>query len=139
MKVQTTCFIKLTELIPQLLEMVDEKKITFNIGVELSYLRKDEQKDLFDTIESEDCTPSLSQAQRMKKLSQSGELSMDVIFDIITEEKANQKEKLQFKVDDICNFFSKYFTPKDMQNTILKLLFDYHNKLERQHKNRDER
>lgn len=136
---QVQRFIRLTELIPQILEMVDEKRIAFNIGVELSYLRKDEQKDLYDTIESEDCTPSLSQAQRMKKLSQSGELSMDVIFDIMTEEKANQQEKLQFKVDDIRNFFPKYFTPKDMQDTIMKLLFDYHKKLERQRKNRDER
>lgn len=136
---QVQRFIRLTELIPPLLEMVDEKKIAFNIGVELSYLQKDEQKDLLDTIESEDCTPSLSQAQRMKKLSQSGELSMDVIFAIMTEEKANQKEKLQFKVDDLRTYFPKNYTPKQMEEIILKLLNEYHRKVERQRRSRDER
>ena len=136
---QVQRFIRLTELIPQLLEMVDEKKIAFNIGVELSYLQKDEQKDLLDTIESEDCTPSLSQAQRMKKLSQSGELNMDVIFAIMTEEKANQKEKLQFKVEDLRTYFPKNYTPKQMEEIILKLLNEYHRKVERQRRSRDER
>ena len=136
---QVQRFIRLTELIPQLLEMVDEKKIAFNIGVELSYLQKDEQKDLLDTIESEDCTPSLSQAQRIKKLSQSGELSMDIIFGIMTEEKANQKEKLQFKVDDLRTYFPKNYTPKQMEEIILKLLNEYHRKVERQRRSRDER
>lgn len=136
---QVQRFIRLTELIPPLLEMVDEKKIAFNIGVELSYLEKSEQTDLLETIESEDCTPSLSQAQRMKKLSQSGELSIDVIFDIMTEEKANQKEKIQFKVDDIRKYFSKNSTPKQMEDIILKLLNEYHRRLERQKKSRDER
>ena len=136
---QVQRFIRLTELIPQLLEMVDEKKIAFNIGVELSYLEKNEQKDLLDTIESEDCTPSLSQAQRMKKLSQSGELNMDVIFEIMTEEKANQKEKLQFKVDDLRTYFPKNYTPKQMEETIFRLLNEYHRRLERQRKSRDER
>lgn len=136
---QVQRFIRLTELIPQLLEMVDEKKIAFNIGVELSYLEKSEQKDLLETIESEDCTPSLSQAQRMKKLSQSGELSMDVIFGIMTEEKANQKEKLQFKVEDLRTYFPKNYTPKQMEEIILKLLNEYHRKVERQRRSRDER
>ena len=136
---QVQRFIRLTELIPQLLEMVDEKKIAFNIGVELSYLEKSEQTDLLETIESEDCTPSLSQAQRMKKLSQSGELNMDVIFAIMTEEKANQKEKIQFKVDDLRKYFSKNSTPKQMEDIILKLLNEYHRRLERQRKSRDER
>ena len=136
---QVQRFIRLTELIPQLLEMVDEKKIAFNIGVELSYLQKDEQKDLLDTIESEDCTPSLSQAQRMKKLSQSRELNMDVIFAIMTEEKANQKEKLQFKVEDLRTYFPKNYTPKQMEEIILKLLNEYHRKVERQRRSRDER
>lgn len=136
---QVQRFIRLTELIPPLLEMVDEKKIAFNIGVELSYLQKDEQTDLLETIESEDCTPSLSQAQRMKKLSQSGELSMDVIFGIMTEEKANQKEKLQFKVDDLKTYFPKNYTPKQMEETIFRLLNEYHRRLERQRKSRDER
>ncbi len=136
---QVQRFIRLTELIPPLLEMVDEKKIAFNIGVELSYLQKNEQKDLLETIESEDCTPSLSQAQRMKKLSQSGELSMDIIFGIMTEEKANQKEKLQFKVDDLKTYFPKNYTPKQMEETIFRLLNEYHRRLERQRKSRDER
>ena len=136
---QVQRFIRLTELIPQLLEMVDEKKIAFNIGVELSYLQKDEQKDLLETIESEDCTPSLSQAQRMKKLSQAGELSMDVIFEIMTEEKANQKEKLQFKVEDLRTYFPKNYTSKQMEDTIFRLLNEYHRRLERQRRSRDER
>lgn len=136
---QVQRFIRLTELIPPLLEMVDEKKIAFNIGVELSYLQKNEQKDLLDTILSEDCTPSLSQAQRMKKISQSGELSMDVIFGIMTEEKANQKEKLQFKVEDLRTYFPKNYTPKQMEETILRLLNEYRRKVERQRKSRDER
>lgn len=136
---QVQRFIRLTELIPPILEMVDEKKIAFNIGVELSYLEKDEQKNLLETIESEDCTPSLSQAQRMKKLSQSGELNMDVIFGIMTEEKANQKEKLQFKVEDLRTYFPKNYTPKQMEEIILKLLNEYHRKVERQRRSRDER
>ena len=134
---QVQRFIRLTELIPQLLEMVDEKKIAFNIGVELSYLQKDEQKDLLDTIESEDCTPSLSQAQRMKKLSQSGELNMDVIFAIMTEEKPNQKEQLRFMEEDIRKYFPRNYTKADMQKTILSLLEKWQRQRERNR--RDER
>ena len=134
---QVQRFIRLTELIPQLLEMVDEKKIAFNIGVELSYLQKDEQKDLLETIESEDCTPSLSQAQRMKKLSQSGELNMDVIFNIMTEEKANQKEQLRFMEEDIRKYFPKNYTKADMQKTIISLLEKWQKQRERNR--RDER
>ena len=134
---QVQRFIRLTELIPQLLEMVDEKKIAFNIGVELSYLQKDEQKDLLDTIESEDCTPSLSQAQRMKKLSQSGELSMDIIFGIMTEEKANQKEQLRFMEEDIRKYFPRNYTKADMQKTIISLLEKWQRQRERNR--RDER
>ena len=134
---QVQRFIRLTELIPQLLEMVDEKKIAFNIGVELSYLQKDEQKDLLDTIESEDCTPSLSQAQRMKKLSQSGELNMDVIFAIMTEEKANQKEQVRFMEEDIRKYFPRNYTKADMQKTIISLLEKWQKQRERNR--RDER
>lgn len=134
---QVQRFIRLTELIPPLLEMVDEKKIAFNIGVELSYLEKDEQKDLLDTIESEDCTPSLSQAQRMKKLSQSGELSMDVIFGIMTEEKANQKEQVRFMEEDIRKYFPRNYTKADMQKTIISLLEKWQKQRERNR--RDER
>ena len=134
---QVQRFIRLTELIPPLLEMVDEKKIAFNIGVELSYLQKDEQKDLLETIESEDCTPSLSQAQRMKKLSQSGELSMDVIFAIMTEEKANQKEQVRFMEEDIRKYFPRNYTKADMQKTIISLLEKWQRQRERNR--RDER
>lgn len=134
---QVQRFIRLTELIPQLLEMVDEKKIAFNIGVELSYLEKSEQKNLLDTIESEDCTPSLSQAQRMKKLSQSGELNMDVIFGIMTEEKANQKEQVRFMEEDIRKYFPRNYTKADMQKTILSLLEKWQRQRERNR--RDER
>lgn len=134
---QVQRFIRLTELIPPLLEMVDEKKIAFNIGVELSYLEKSEQKDLLDTIESEDCTPSLSQAQRMKKLSQSGELSIDVIFNIMTEEKANQKEQLRFMEEDIRKYFPRNYTKADMQKTIISLLEKWQRQRERNR--RDER
>ena len=134
---QVQRFIRLTELIPQLLEMVDEKKIAFNIGVELSYLQKDEQKNLLDTIESEDCTPSLSQAQRMKKLSQSRELNMDVIFGIMTEEKANQKEQVRFMEEDIRKYFPRSYTKADMQKTIISLLEKWQKQRERNR--RDER
>ena len=134
---QVQRFIRLTELIPQLLEMVDEKKIAFNIGVELSYLQKDEQKNLLETIESEDCTPSLSQAQRMKKLSQSGELNMDVIFGIMTEEKANQKEQVRFMEEDIRKYFPRNYTKADMQKTIISLLEKWQKQRERNR--RDER
>ena len=134
---QVQRFIRLTELIPQLLEMVDEKKIAFNIGVELSYLEKSEQNDLLETIESEDCTPSLSQAQRMKKLSQSGELSVDVIFTIMTEEKANQKEQVRFMEEDIRKYFPRSYTKADMQKTIISLLEKWQRQRERNR--RDER
>ena len=134
---QVQRFIRLTELIPQLLEMVDEKKIAFNIGVELSYLQKNEQKDLLETIESEDCTPSLSQAQRMKKLSQSGELNMDVIFGIMTEEKANQKEQVRFMEENIRKYFPRNYTKADMQKTIISLLEKWQRQRERNR--RDER
>lgn len=92
---QVRRYIRLTELIPQLLQMVDEGKIAFRPAVELSYLEKEEQEDLLETIESEDCTPSLAQAIRMKGLSRDNQLDMDKIFEIMTEEKANQKEKLR--------------------------------------------
>lgn len=100
-------YIRLTNLILQLLQMVDECIIAFTPAVELSYLAEQEQRDLLDTMESEDCTPSLSQAQRLKKLSQDGCLNMDMIFVILTEEKANQKEKLKIPMERVRNFFPK--------------------------------
>ena len=115
-------FIRLTELIPPILQMVDEGKIALTPAVELSFLKKDEQENLFATMESEEATPSLSQAQRMKALSQSGRLDMDTIFTIMTEEKGNQKETLKINTSKLKKFFPKNTTPKQMEDTIIKLL-----------------
>ena len=115
-------FIRLTELIPPILRMVDEGKIALTPAVELSFLKKDEQEKLFATMESEEATPSLSQAQRMKSLSQSGRLDMDTIFAIMTEEKGNQKETLKINTSKLKKYFPKNTTPKQMEETIIKLL-----------------
>ena len=115
-------FIRLTELIPPILQMVDEGKIALTPAVELSFLKKDEQENLFATMESEEATPSLSQAQRMKTLSQSGRLDMDMIFSIMTEEKGNQKETLKINTSKLKKYFPKNTTPKQMEDTIIKLL-----------------
>ena len=115
-------FIRLTELIPPLLQMVDEGQIALTPAVELSFLKKDEQENLLMTMESEDATPSLSQAQRMKKLNQSGRLDMDAIFAIMTEEKANQKETVKIGMEKLRKYFPRDATPKQMVDTILRLL-----------------
>lgn len=115
-------FIRLTELIPPILQMVDEGKIALTPAVELSFLKKDEQENLFATMESEEATPSLSQAQRMKQLSQSGRLDMDTIIAIMTEEKGNQKETLKINTSKLKKYFPKNTTPKQMEETIIKLL-----------------
>ena len=115
-------FIRLTELIPPILQMVDEGKIALTPAVELSFLKKDEQENLFATMESEEATPSLSQAQRMKNLSQSGRLDMDTIFAIMTEEKGNQKETLKISTSKLKKYFPKNTTPKQMEDAIIKLL-----------------
>ncbi|MDG4515056.1 ParB/RepB/Spo0J family partition protein [Streptococcus suis] len=115
-------FIRLTELIPPILQMVDEGKIALTPAVELSFLKKDEQENLFATMESEEATPSLSQAQRMKSMSQSGQLDMDTIFAIMTEEKGNQKETLKINTSKLKKYFPKNTTPKQMEETIIKLL-----------------
>ena len=115
-------FIRLTELIPPILQMVDEGKIALTPAVELSFLKKDEQENLFATMESEEATPSLSQAQRMKSLSQSGRLDMDMIFSIMTEEKGNQKETVKIGMERLKKYFPKGTTPKQMEDTIIKLL-----------------
>ena len=115
-------FIRLTELIPPILQMVDEGKIALTPAVELSFLKKDEQENLFATMESEEATPSLSQAQRMKSLSQSGRLDMDTIFAIMTEEKGNQKETLKINTSKLKKYFPKNTTTKQMEETIIKLL-----------------
>ena len=121
-KNQVRRYIRLTELIPQILSMVDAGKIALTPAVELSYLTGQEQQDLLETMESEDCTPSLSQAVQMKKLSQYGELTMDKIFEILRKPKANQQEKISFRVEDLRKFFPKTYTPARIQERILKLL-----------------
>ena len=115
-------YIRLTELIPQILSMVDAGRIALTPAVELSYLTGQEQQDLLETMESEDCTPSLSQAVQMKKLSQSRELNMDKIFEILREPKANQQENISFRVDDLRKFFPKSYSAARIQERILKLL-----------------
>lgn len=124
-------YIRLTNLIPEILRMVDDNKIALTPAVELSYLTKQEQRDLLETMESEDCTPSLSQAQQLKRMSQAGELDIDKIFDLLRQPKANQQEKISFRVEDIRKFFPKSYTPVRIQETILKLLSDYQKKRQR--------
>ena len=111
---QVLRYIRLTNLIPGILEKVDEGKIALTPAVELSYLTETEQSDLLETMESEDCTPSLSQAIQMKALSQSGQLDMDKIFSIMTQPKANQQEKISFKVAELRDYFPKHYTAAQM-------------------------
>lgn len=132
-------YIRLTNLLQELLALVDEGRIAFTPAVELSYLTLKEQCDLLETIESEDCTPSLSQASRMKKLSQAGNLSMDAIFSIMTEEKANQKEKITFRCEDIRAFFPRNYTAQDMQKSILRMMQAEHERQLRRMRDRDAR
>ena len=133
---QVLRYIRLTELIPELLQMVDDGKIALTPAVELSYLTKQEQRDLLETMESEDCTPSLSQAIQMKKLSLSRELDIDKIFGILREPKANQQDKISFRVDDLRKFFPKSYSAARIQETILKLLTDYYRKRQRSREER---
>lgn len=119
---QVQRYIRLNELVPELLEMVDRESIAFRPAVELSYLSEDEQRNLVETIDSEEATPSLSQAIRMKKLSQEGKLDMDKIFSIMTEEKPNQTETVKFKSDELLRFFPERTPPELIRQTILKLL-----------------
>ena len=119
---QVQRYIRLTELIPEILKMVDDGKIALTPAVELSYLTKQEQQNLLETMESEDCTPSLSQAIQMKKLSQLGFLDMDKIFEILREPKSNQQDKISFRVDDLRRYFPKSYSAARIQGHILKLL-----------------
>ncbi len=114
-------YIRLTYLIPELLEMVDESRIALTPAVELSYLTEQEQHLLLNEIEYADDTPSLSQAQRLRGFSRQGRLNADVIFAVMSEEKANQKEQIRFPKEEIQKYFPKSYTGKDMQNTILRL------------------
>ncbi len=115
-------YIRLTELIPEILAMVDSGKIALTPAVELSYLTQQEQRDLLETMESEDCTPSLSQAIQLKKLSQAGELNIDKIFDILREPKANQQDKISFRTTDLKKYFPKSYDAARIQAHILKLV-----------------
>ena len=135
-KTQIRRYIRLTKLIPDILQMVDEQRIAFSVGVELSYLTEYEQQDLFEAIELEDKTPSLSQAIQMKKLSQAGKLDRETISRIISEEKPNQREKISFQLDELSKFFPKKYTPQDIYNRLLKLAQDDYRRRQR---NREER
>ena len=126
-------YIRLTELIPELLDMVDEKKIAFNPAYELSFLKKEEQVDLLDAMDSEQATPSLSQAQRLKKFSQEGRLNIDVMRAIMSEEKKSDLDKVTFTSDTLRKYFPKSYTPARMQETIIKLLEQWQRRRQQQH------
>lgn len=125
---QVQRYIRLTELIPELLSMVDEKKIAFNPAVELSYLKKEEQTDLIEAMDMEQATPSLSQAQRLKKFSAEGKLSLEVMSAIMSEEKKGEVDKVTLTGDKIKKYFPKSYTTQQMEATIIKLLEGWHKK-----------
>ncbi len=132
-------YIRLTELIPELLTMVDEEKIAFRPAVELSYLTHDEQTDLLETIESEEATPSLAQAIRMKNLSKVGKLDMDTIFAIMTEQKPNQKEKIKIPMERLEQFFPRGMPQKQIEDTIVKALTLYQKHLKKKREDKGDR
>lgn len=136
---QVRRYIRLTELVPELLELVDNGRMAFRPAVEISYLTEDEQRDLVETIDSEDCTPSLSQACRMKKLSQEGKLDMDAIFAIMTEEKANQKEKIKISAERLDRFFERGTPQAEIEKVIIAALEDYYARIRQRRANRDAR
>lgn len=121
-------YIRLTNLIPKILAMVDEKKMAFTIGVELSYLSEEEQYELHAVMDLEQCTPSLSQANRMKRMSQRGELDMDAIYSVLEEEKPNQREQIKIRADTLDDYFPDGFTPKQKVELIEKLVKEWHEK-----------
>ena len=129
--IQVMRYIRLTELIPELLDMVDEKKIAFNPAYELSFLKKEEQVDLLDAMDSEQATPSLSQAQRLKKFSQEGHLTIDVMRAIMSEEKKSELDKVTLTSDTLRKYFPKSYTPQRTQETIIKLLEAWQRKRQR--------
>ena len=124
-------YIRLTELIPELIDMVDEKKIALNPAYELSFLKKEEQVDLLDAMDSEQATPSLSQAQRLKKYSQEGYLTLDMMRVIMGEEKKSDLDRVTFTSDTLRKYFPKSYTPQRMQDTIIKLLEQWQKKRQR--------
>ena len=129
---QVQRYIRLTELIPELLSMVDEKKISFNPAVELSYLTKEEQQDFLEAMDMEQNTPSLSQAQRLKKLSQEGNCTLEAMAEIMAEVKKDELDKVTIKNDVLKKYFPKSYTPKQMQDIIIKLLEGWHKKRTKQ-------
>ena len=128
---QVQRFIRLTNLIPELLDLVDQKKISFNPAVELSYLADSEQRDFLEAMQDTQNAPSLSQAQRIKKLSQEGRCSYDAIFDIMGEEKKAEQDRVTIKNDVLRKYFPKSYTPKQMEDTIIKLLEQWQKKRQR--------
>ena len=137
-RAQIQRYIRLNNLIPELQSLVDENRIALTPAVELSYLTEDEQNNLLETIESEDCTPSLSQAQQMRKLSAQGQLDMDAVFQTMTKPKANQKPKVSISMEQLSPFFSPDVTPKAVIEYILKLL-DEDRKRKARRRDREER
>lgn len=125
-------YIRLTSLIPELLDMVDEKKIAFNPAVELSYLDESQQRDFLEAMNDTQNAPSLSQAQRLKKLAQEGHFSYDVAFAVMGEEKKDELDKVVIKNDTLRKYFPRSYTPKQMEDTIIKLLEQWQRKLQRQ-------
>ena len=125
-------YIRLTNLVPELLDMVDEKKIAFNPAVELSYLDEAQQRDFLEAMEDTQNTPSLSQVQRLKKLAQEGHFSYDVAFAVMGEEKKDELDKVVIKNDTLRKYFPRSYTPKQMENTIIKLLEQWQRKQQRQ-------
>ena len=129
---QVRRFIRLTNLVPELLDMVDEKKIAFNPAVELSYLDTNQQRDFFEAMNDTQNAPSLSQAQRLKKLAQEGHFSYDVAFAVMGEEKKDELDKVVIKNDTLRKYFPRSYTPKQMEDTIIKLLEQWQRKQQRQ-------
>ena len=125
-------FIRLTNLVPELLDMVDEKKIAFNPAVELSYLDESQQRDFLEAMQDTQNAPSLSQAQRLKKLAQEGHFSYDVAFAVMGEEKKDELDKVVIKNDTLRKYFPRSYTPKQMEDTIIKLLEQWQRKQQRQ-------
>ena len=128
---QSSAIIRLTNLIPELLDLVDQKKISFNPAVELSYLTAAEQRDFLEAMQDTQNAPSLSQAQRIKKLSQEGQCSYDAMFDIMGEEKKAEMDRVTIKNEVLRKYFPRSYTPKQMQDTIIKLLEQWQKKRQR--------
>ena len=121
-------FFRLTNLIPKILDMVDAGRIAFTIGVELSYLTEEEQYELHAVMDLEQCTPSLSQANKMKRMSQAGTLDMDEMYSILEQEKANQREQIKIRADTLADYFPKDFTPRQKVELIETLVKEWYEK-----------